>query len=706
MKEVVKETADNCCNCYLTAVGQKAPDFEADAVVKGEFKRIKLSNFKGKWVVLFFYPLDFTFVCPTEILAFQDYIGEFKRRNAEVLTISVDSKFTHLAWLNTPRKEGGIEGVEYPIISDIKKEISKAYGVYSEENGVALRGLFIIDDEGVVQHQTVNNFAVGRSVPETLRLLEAFQYVKKTGSVHGVRKGLADTALKTSDAGYLTRKMVDIAQSIYISMYDCGTLNGVVKGVIYKGESIEVPLRKRIYGRVARTTIVDPITDEPIVKENEIITSEIAAELEKKGFLEILVRSPLKCEAPYGVCACCYGMDLSTGKLVEEGTAVGIIAAQSIGEPGTQLTMRTFHIGGTAHKVVEETRIIAKSSYGFVKFENMKFIKLEEGLKVLNNSAEIIIVDERGRELERYSVPAGATLFVTDGQKIQTGYVLARWEPLSIPILAEEEGKVVYKDLVEGETYKTEYDAKAKIQRKIIMEYKGKENPQLIIVDKDGKKLGIYSLPKKAYLEVEDGQEIKKGTLLAKIPREAVSTEDITGGLPRVTELFEARRPKDPAIISEIDGIVEIGEKKKGKQVIKVRNPKTGLAVEYLVPRGKFIRYYTGDYVRNGDPLTDGDIVPHDLLRKGEDAVQEYLLNEIQKVYRAHGVMIDDKHIEIIISQMTRCVKVISAGGTDLLIGQIVDKRTFEEKNSIAISENKEPAMAKPYLMGISRAAL
>ncbi len=557
-----------------------------------------------------------------------------------------------------------------------------------------IRGLMAKPSGQIIETPILSNFREGLSI------LEYFS------SVHGARKGLADTALKTSDAGYLTRKMIDIAQSIYVSMYDCGTLNGVVKGIIYKGESIEVPLRKRIYGRVARTTIVDPVTDEPIVKENEIITSEIAAELEKKGFLKIMVRSPLKCEAPYGICALCYGMDLSTGKLVEEGTAVGIIAAQSIGEPGTQLTMRTFHIGGTAHKVVEETQIIAKSFAGFVKFENMKFIKLEDKLKVLNNSAEITIVDEKGRELERYNVPAGATLFVVDGQKIQANSVLAKWEPLYTPILAEEEGKIVYKDLIEGETYKTEYDVKAKIKRKIIMEYRSKENPQLMIVDKEGKKLGIYSLPEKAYLEVEDGQEVKKGTLLAKIPREAVSTQDITGGLPRVTELFEARRPKDPAIISEIDGVVEIGEKKKGKQVVKVRNPQTGISVEYLVPRGKFIRYYTGDYVRNGDPLTDGDIAPHDLLRKGEDAVQEYLLNEIQKVYRSHGVSIDDKHIEIIVSQMTRCVKVVMSGGTDLLIGQVVDKRIFKEKNSIAISEGKEPAIAKPYLMGISRAAL
>lgn len=557
-----------------------------------------------------------------------------------------------------------------------------------------LRGLMAKPSGQIIETPILSNFREG------LNILEYFS------SVHGARKGLADTALKTSDAGYLTRKMVDIAQSIYISMYDCGTLNGIVKGVIYKGESVEVPLRQRIYGRVARTTIVDPITDEPIVKENEIITSEIASELEKRGFLKIMVRSPLKCEAPYGICALCYGMDLSTGKLVEEGTAVGIIAAQSIGEPGTQLTMRTFHIGGTAHKVVEETQIISKSAVGFVKFENMKFIRLEDKLKVLNNSAEITIVDEKGRELERYPVPAGAVLYVNDGQKIQPGTKLAEWEPLYTPILAEEEGKVVYKDLIEGETYKTEYDAKAKIYRKIIMEYKGKENPQIIIVDKEGKKLGIYSLPEKAYLEVEDGQQIKKGTLLAKIPREAVSTQDITGGLPRVTELFEARRPKDPAIISEIDGIVEIGEKKKGKQVIKVRNPQTGVSVEYLVPRGKFIRYYSGDYVRNGDPLTDGNIAPHDLLRKGEDAVQEYLLNEIQKVYRAHGVAIDDKHVEIIISQMTRCVKVVMSGGTDLLIGEIVDKRTFKEKNAAAIAEGKEPAIAKPYLMGISRAAL
>jgi DNA-directed RNA polymerase subunit beta' len=532
-----------------------------------------------------------------------------------------------------------------------------------------MRGLMAKPSGKIIETPIKANFREGLSV------LEYFS------STHGARKGLADTALKTADSGYLTRKLADVAQNVVVTMHDCGTTQGITKGVIYRGEKVEVSLADSIRGRVSRANIVNPITDEVIVRENALITTEIGHRIEEMGLEKIQVRSPMTCDAALGVCALCYGMDLSTGSLVEEGMAVGIIAAQSIGEPGTQLTMRTFHIGGTAARAVEESEIRSKRS-GTARFTRLKVVRNDEGQNVvLTRNGEISLLDPKGRELEKYEVPAGAHLMIEENQPVEPGQVLCQWDPHSIPILAEVGGKARYEDVIEGETVRVEQDA-AGTKRRLIMEHKGDLHPQVVLEDASGKILDFYYLPEKAHIEVEEGSQVSAGTLLAKTPREVSGTQDITGGLPRVTEIFEARKPKDPAVIAEIDGTVELlGEKRRGKRTIIVRS-ETGIEREHLVSHGKHLRVHASDFVRAGEALVDGPLVPHDILRiSGEEAVQQYLTREIQNVYRSQRVEINDKHIEIIVAQMLRKVRVESGGDTGLLEGSVMDKFEFRQKN-------------------------
>ena len=532
-----------------------------------------------------------------------------------------------------------------------------------------MRGLMAKPSGKIIETPIKANFREGLSV------LEYFS------STHGARKGLADTALKTADSGYLTRKLADVAQNVVVTQHDCGTTQGITKGVIYRGEKVEVSLADSVRGRVSRANIVNPITDEVIVRENELITAEIARRIEELGLEKIQVRSPMTCDAPLGVCALCYGMDLSTGALVEAGMAVGIIAAQSIGEPGTQLTMRTFHIGGTAARAIEESEIRAKRP-GIVKFTRLKVVRNDAGQQVvLTRSGEILLLDPKGRELEKYEVPAGAHLLVEENQQVQTGATLCQWDPHAIPILAEVGGKVRYEDIIEGETVRLEKDAAGTVRR-FIMEHKGDKHPQIILEDANQKILDFCYLPEKAHIEVEEGAQVSAGTLLAKTPREVSGTQDITGGLPRVTEIFEARKPKEPAVIAEIDGTVELlGEKRRGKRTIIVRS-ETGIEREHLVSHGKHLRVHAGDFVRAGEALVDGPLVPHDILRiSGEEAVQHYLVREIQNVYRSQRVEINDKHIEIIVAQMLRKVRVESGGDTGLLEGSVMDKFDFRKRN-------------------------
>jgi DNA-directed RNA polymerase subunit beta' len=542
-------------------------------------------------------------------------------------------------------------------------------GVEQIRQLAGMRGLMAKPSGKIIETPIKANFREGLSV------LEYFS------STHGARKGLADTALKTADSGYLTRKLADVAQNVVITKEDCGTSQGITKGVIYKGEKVEVSLVQSIRGRVSRVNILDPLKNEIVVKENEMITLNAAKKLEEMQIEKIQVRSPMTCEASLGVCRCCYGMDLATGQLVEVGMAVGIIAAQSIGEPGTQLTMRTFHIGGVATRGVEEKDVKSKRE-GKVKFVGLNIVINDEGKRIaLSRNGEIQILDAKGRELEKYDVPDGAIMLVEDGQHINRSQMLCEWDPHNVPILAEVGGKVRLEDIVEGETMKREIDPSGHVRRTII-EHKGDLHPQVIIVDSEGKTLDYKYIPERASIEVNDEQMISAGTLLAKTPREAGTTQDITGGLPRVTELFEARRPKEPAVIAEIDGRVELlDEKRRGKRAIIVRN-ESGIEREHLVPHGKYLRVHGGDRVRAGDPLVEGPLVPHDILRiSGEEAVQRYLLREIQNVYRSQRVEIDDKHLEIIIAQMLRKVRVESVGDTNLLPGSVIDKFEFRRVN-------------------------
>jgi len=542
-------------------------------------------------------------------------------------------------------------------------------GVEQIRQLAGMRGLMAKPSGKIIETPIKANFREG------LTVLEYFS------STHGARKGLADTALKTADSGYLTRKLADVAQNVVVTQHDCGTTQGITKGVIYRGEKVEVSLADSIRGRVSRTNIVNPITDETVVRENELITPTIARKIEELGLERIQVRSALTCDAALGVCRLCYGMDLSTGSMVEEGMAVGIIAAQSIGEPGTQLTMRTFHIGGVGQRAVVENESKAKKE-GIVQFTRLKVVRNDAGQNVvLTRNGEIAIMDPKGRELEKYEVPAGAVLLVEENQQVKPGQTLCTWDPHSIPILAEVSGKVRYEDVIEGETMRSEKDPSGHIRR-LIMEHKGDYHPQIVLEDESGKILDFYYLPEKAHIEVNEGDQISGGTLLAKTPREVAGTQDITGGLPRVTEIFEARKPKDPAVIAEIDGTVELlGEKRRGKRTIIVRS-ESGIEREHLVSHGKHLRVHAGDFVRAGEALVDGPLVPHDILRiSGEEAVQQYLVREIQNVYRAQRVDIDDKHIEIIVAQMLRKVRIESVGDTGLLPGSVMDKFEFREHN-------------------------
>ncbi len=543
-------------------------------------------------------------------------------------------------------------------------------GVEQIRQLAGMRGLMAKPSGEIIETPIKANFREG------LNVLEYFS------STHGARKGLADTALKTADSGYLTRKLADVAQNVVVTMHDCGTTQGITKGVVYRGEQVEVRLATAINGRVSRQNIVNPVTDEVIVRENEMITPEIARKIEELGLEKIQVRSPMTCDAALGTCRTCYGMDMSTGSLVEEGMAVGIIAAQSIGEPGTQLTMRTFHIGGVAVTDTQESEWRTKKG-GVIKLTRVRHVTNEKGeTVVLSRNGEISILDHKGRELEKHQVPAGAMLMVTDGGEVKAGATLCKWNPHAIPILAEVLGRVRFEDIVEGETMAVSRDATGTVRRQII-DHKGELHPQIVLEDEDGKPLDVYYLPERAHVVVEEGTTVSAGSTLAETPREASGVTDITGGLPRVTEIFEARKPKEPAILAEIDGIVEIlGEKRRGKRTIIVKS-ESGIEREHLVPPNKRFLVHTGDYVRAGQSLIDGPLVPHDILRvSGEEAVQQYLLHEIQSVYRSQRVEINDKHIEIIVARMLRKVKIESAGDTNLLPGLVVDRFEFRRMNT------------------------
>jgi DNA-directed RNA polymerase subunit beta' len=550
--------------------------------------------------------------------------------------------------------------------------------------------------------------------PITANFREGLTPLQYFISTHGARKGLADTALKTANSGYLTRRLVDVTQDVIIREDDCGTSEGILTTSLVEGGEIIKPLEERIFGRTAAEDIQDPITKKKIVPKNGEIGDETAQKIIDAGIGRIKIRSALTCQARHGICKKCYGVDLGRGEPVETGESVGIIAAQSIGEPGTQLTMRTFHIGGTATKLVEQTILETRHS-GNLKFINLSTVRDREGnLVVMNRNGGIAIIDKKGREKEKYSIVYGAKLKVKNNQKVEAGQTLVEWDPYSTPIITGIGGRIALGDIVEGVTVKEEVDEVTGLSHKVIIEYPANMRPRVSIKDLHGKGTlktpgtntpARYSLPSGAHVLVDKGTEVHPGDVIAKIPRETMKTKDITGGLPRVAELFEARKPKEQAMVSEIDGVVEFKGFHKGMRVIVVRGASD--TREYNIPKGKHISILEGDWVKAGEPLMDGSVNPHSILEiLGPKELQRYLVDEVQKVYRLQGVTINDKHIEIIVRQMMRKVRIEESGDTDFLVGEQVDKATFEEANRKVLKKKGKPAQAKPLLLGITKASL
>ena len=565
-----------------------------------------------------------------------------------------------------------------------------------------MRGLMAKPSGEIIETPITANFREGLTV---------LQYFIST---HGARKGLADTALKTANSGYLTRRLVDVAQDAIITEVDCGTIDGLLVSALTEGGEIIEHIGDRILGRVALDDILDPVTDEILVPANMEIDETLVTRIEEAGLEKVKIRSVLTCQSKRGICAKCYGRDLARGHLVNLGEAVGVIAAQSIGEPGTQLTMRTFHIGGTASRHAEQTSLESRNE-GVVKFININSVTTADGnYIVMNRNGELAIVDETGREREKYSVVYGAKIKVAPGAHVKAGASIAEWDPYTMPILTEVSGRIKFGDIVEGITVEEQVDEVTGLSRKVIIESRDADKrPRIAIKDDSGKTvktlesaIGRYFLPVGANISVQEESYVNAGDIIAKIPRETTKTKDITGGLPRVAELFEARKPKDYAVISEIDGTVSYGKDAKGKRKVVV-TPEQGEAKEYLIPKGKHISVHEGDYVRAGEALMDGSSNPHDILRvMGVKELAKYLVDEVQEVYRLQGVKINDKHIETIVRQMLRRVRIKDVGETSFLIDDQLERSIFEEENERVLANGGKPAMAEPLLLGITKASL
>ncbi|MEA2064030.1 MAG: DNA-directed RNA polymerase subunit beta', partial [Gemmatimonadota bacterium] len=553
----------------------------------------------------------------------------------------------------------------------------------------------------IIESPIMSNFREG------LTVLEYFI------STHGARKGLADTALKTADAGYLTRRLVDVCQDVTITEKDCGTILGLDISALKEGEEVIEPLSDRIVGRVALEDVYDPINKDPegnpivLIRAGDLVDEESAKMAEVNGIENMRIRSVLTCEATSGLCQKCYGRNLATMQIVEIGEAVGIIAAQSIGEPGTQLTLRTFHYGGTASRITAQSSKTAPMD-GSVEFDNISVVENTEGQQiVVSREGELVLKDVEDRVRGRATVPYGAVLSISKGDKVEQDQLLFEWDPHSNPILSDKAGKVRFSDIFEEVTLREELDELTGKRQLVIIDDREKAfHPHIEILDKKGRKIRDYIIPTGAHLLVADGEEIDGGRLLAKLSREIYKTRDITGGLPRVAELFEARKPKDPAVITEIDGRVTFGKIVRGNRQIIV-TPEVGEPREYLIPYGKHMRVHEGDVVRSGDRLSEGPINPHDILSvKGPRAVQEYLLNEVQEVYRLQGVKINDKHIGVIVRQMLNKVSIVNPGDTNFLEGESVDKQYFRRENERVIRMEGEPSTSRPQLLGITKASL
>jgi DNA-directed RNA polymerase subunit beta' len=571
-----------------------------------------------------------------------------------------------------------------------------------------MRGLMAKPSGEIIEKPIISNFKEG---------LNVFEYFNST---HGARKGLADTALKTANSGYLTRRLVDVAQDCIVKEEDCGTKDGLIARAEIESGNIIVPLTEKIVGRTSANDVKNPVTDELIIKAGDLITEAIAEKIDAAGIDAVKMRSVITCATKYGTCGKCYGRDLASGHMVNMGEAIGVVAAQSIGEPGTQLTMRTFHIGGAATSSAEQASLQAAHD-GTVKIENRNIVvDSEKRNVVLSRSCEIIILDEKGRERARNKVPYGTRMTVDDGSKVKAGQTLAEWDPYTIPIITEKSGHIVYRDLVEGTSLKKQVDETTGLTSKVVSDWKLQKGgsalrPRITLRDEKDQVINLsnglearYFLPIDAILSVEDGQEVHAGDILARIPRESSKTKDITGGLPRVAELFEARKPKDHSILAEMDGYIQFGKDYKSKTRITIQ-PKSGdkEPIEYIIPKGKHLLVNEGDYVQKGDLLMDGTPVPHDILRvMGTEALARYLIEEVQKVYRLQGVTINDKHIEVIISRMLQKVEITDAGDSTYLAGEEVDREDLENDNNRLIAEGLRPSAGISMLQGITKASL
>ena len=583
---------------------------------------------------------------------------------------------------------------------------SKARGSKLQIRQLAgMRGLMADPSGNIIERPITASFREGLSV------LEYFI------SSHGARKGLADTALKTADAGYLTRKLVDVSQDVIISQEDCNTVNGIEVSAIVEGDEVKATLASRVLGRTALYEIVDPKTQETIVEANAEIDEAACERITKAGVETVWIRSGLTCDAEHGMCAKCYGRDLSTGRQVEIGTAVGIIAAQSIGEPGTQLTMRTFHIGGTASMTAKVPEIVLKND-GIAKFVDIRKVRNDEGKEVVlnkNGTLEIWTKPEEkgGARLDSYQLQMGSVLLCEDGASVKKGEKVAFWDPHSVPVLSEEHGTITFVDFEEDISVKSETDRATGAKTLVVLDTKEANlHPRIEIRGKgsDGSPnalLDSHDIPTGAIVMVRDGMKASPGMLLAKTPREEAKTRDITGGLPRVAELFEARQPKDAAEISKIEGVVDFGENMRGKRTLLVKDDVTGQVEEHLIQMGKQIVVFKGDRVKKGQQLTEGPIIPQEILEvSGPQELEKYLVNEVQQVYRLQGVEINDKHIEIIVRQMLRKVRITNPGDTDFLWNEQITRQTFLRVNEQMMAEGRRPAEAQPALLGITKAAL
>jgi DNA-directed RNA polymerase subunit beta' len=571
-----------------------------------------------------------------------------------------------------------------------------------------MRGLMAKPDGSIIETPITANFREG---------LDVLQYFIST---HGARKGLADTALKTANSGYLTRRLVDVAQDLVIAEQDCGTQNGLTMTPIIEGGDVVEPLVERVLGRVPAVDVMDPSGTKLLIAAGTMIDENLVAVLEDNGIDKMLVRSVITCDSRQGVCAKCYGRDLGRGHLVNIGEAVGVVAAQSIGEPGTQLTMRTFHIGGAASRSAAVSSVQVKSS-GSVKLNNLKTVKnRENNLVAVSRSGEVGVMDDYGRERERYKIPYGAVLSIEDGSAISAGDIIVNWDPHTHPVITEVEGFIQLIDFIDGITVQEQSDEVTGLSSRVVTDPKqrssaGKElRPMVRLIDEHGGQINLpgtdiaaqYFLPAGAIVGVKDGGEVKVGDVLARIPQESSKTRDITGGLPRVADLFEARKTKDPAILAEATGMVSFGKETKGKQRVIITDSE-GLQYETLIPKWRHITVFEGEFVEKGETIAEGELTPHDILRlRGIEELADYLVKEIQDVYRLQGVKINDKHIEAIIRQMLRKVEITASGDTDFVKGEQIERTLLNIVNDKTEREGKIPASYDSMLLGITKASL